>query len=205
MGVTTTPPTWPLAHDDWFSDLDSTEERCRAFLELLRWPDGIVCPRCLAAEVGHIPARRRHYCRCCKYQFSATAGTIFHKSHVPLWKWFLALALMLERDTGLPATQLQRFLGGSYKTSWFLEHRIRAALGGRPGRAGAQASSRVYGSAAGCYRQLALRYLPAYRAEERWREACRGDHDACARSVAALLAADPLAFDELVGRRLTVA
>jgi transposase-like protein len=94
----------------------------------VRWPDGIACPRCDCHSVGAIPARRRFYCRACKHQFSLTSGTVFHNSHLPIWKWFVAVELLLEAEDGLPANRLVELLGGSYKTAWFVEHRIRSAL-----------------------------------------------------------------------------
>jgi hypothetical protein len=69
--------------------------------------------------------RHQHQCR---YQFSVTAGTIFHDTHLPLWKWFLAVYLIVESKKGISANQLKRTLGDSYKTAWYLAHRIRDAL-----------------------------------------------------------------------------
>ena len=63
-----------------------SEEKCRAFMEALRWPDGIECPRCKSEKVSRIKARPQFDCDSCRYQFSATAGTVFHDSHLPLWK-----------------------------------------------------------------------------------------------------------------------
>jgi hypothetical protein len=65
----------------------------------------------------------------CGHQFSATAGTIFHDSHVPLEKWFMAIAIICEAKKSVSACQIQRHLGlGSYRTAWYLCHRIRAAM-----------------------------------------------------------------------------
>jgi transposase-like protein len=107
-----------------------SEDRCRAYLEELRWPDGPECPRCDEfATVSRITTRNQFECDECGYQFSVTAGTLLHDSHLPLWKWFLAVYLMCESKKGMSAKQLHRMLGGSYKTSWYLCHRVRAAMG----------------------------------------------------------------------------
>jgi transposase-like protein len=104
------------------------EEKCRTYLEQLRWPDGVKCPRCKSDKVYPILKREQFVCDSCKYQFSATAGTIFHDSHLPLWKWFLATYLMAESKKGMSANQLKRTLAVSYKTAWYLCHRIRKAM-----------------------------------------------------------------------------
>jgi transposase-like protein len=104
------------------------DEKCRAYIEALRWPDGVKCPRCKAEKVYNILKRDQFVCDSCSYQFSATSGTIFHDSHLPLWKWFLAAYLMAESKKGMSANQLKRTLGVSYKTAWYLCHRIRKAM-----------------------------------------------------------------------------
>jgi transposase-like protein len=104
------------------------EEKCRTYLEKLRWPDGVKCPRCKADKVYSILKRDQFVCDSCKYQFSVTAGTIFHDSRLPLWKWFLATYLMAESKKGMSANQLKRTLAVSYKTAWYLCHRIRKAM-----------------------------------------------------------------------------
>jgi transposase-like protein len=104
------------------------EGRCRSYLEGLRWPDGMECPRCNGKTISRIKERRQLDCDSCRYRFSVTAGTIFHDSHLPLWKWFLAVYLIVESKKGISANQLKRTLGVTYKTAWYLSHRIRAAL-----------------------------------------------------------------------------
>lgn len=108
-----------------------SEDKCRAYLEALRWPDGPICPRCEGLSVSTIADRNQYECnaKSCRYQFSVTAGTLFHDSHLPLWKWFLAIYLMAESKKGISAKQLQRMLNVSYKTAWYLAHRIRDAMG----------------------------------------------------------------------------
>jgi transposase-like protein len=105
-----------------------SEDSCRARLEELRWPGGLECSRCDSKNIARMDDRHQYQCRSCRYQFSVTAGTIFHDTHLPLWKWFLAVYLIVESKKGISANQLKRTLGVSYKTAWYLCHRIRAAL-----------------------------------------------------------------------------
>ncbi len=105
-----------------------SETKCRAYLETLRWPEGAVCPRCGSKSVSGIEKRQQFDCNSCRYQFSATSGTIFHDSHLPLWKWFLTTYMMVESKKGISANQIKRTLNVSYKTAWYLCHRIRAAM-----------------------------------------------------------------------------
>ncbi len=109
-------------------DRFSSEEECRALLEELRWPEGVECLRCGSKEASRIKNRPQFVCRSCLYHFSVTAGTIFHDSHLPLHKWFLAVYLIVESKKGVSANQLKRSLGVTYKTAWYLCHRIRSAL-----------------------------------------------------------------------------
>ena len=118
----------------------ATDEQCLAFLEQQRWPDGIVrCPTCGNNEISRITRKavtknkRAQVYQClektCKQQFSATNGSIFHDSHLPLHKWFMAVALIVDAKKGLSAKQLQKHLGiGSYKTAWYVCHRVRKAM-----------------------------------------------------------------------------
>ena len=105
-----------------------TELECRAYLEELRWPTGISCPRCKGTVISRIAKRDQYDCDSCRYQFSVMSGTIFHDSHLPLPKWFLATYLITESRKGISANQIKRMLGISYKTAWYLCHRIRAAV-----------------------------------------------------------------------------
>src|SRR5947209_9877221 len=104
------------------------ESKCRAYLEALRWPDGIVCPHCQSKKVYRIVTRDQLLCSSCEYQFSVTVDSIFHDTHLPLWKWFLATYLLTESRKGMSANQMKRMLNVSYKTAWYLCHRIRAAM-----------------------------------------------------------------------------
>lgn len=106
-----------------------SEDRCRAYLEVLRWPQGVRCPQCGSESISRIKTRNQYDCNGCRNRFSVKSGTVFHDSHLPLWKWFLATYLITESKKGLSANQLKRTLGlGSYKTAWYLCHRIRSAM-----------------------------------------------------------------------------
>ena len=110
----------------------NTDGKCRELLERLRWPAGVACTRCGSLSVSEVADRNQYDCNDCRYQFSVTAGTIMHDSHLPLRKWFLAIYLMCESKKGISANQLKRTLGVAYKTAWYLCHRIRAAMGHDP-------------------------------------------------------------------------
>ncbi len=105
-----------------------SEARCREYLEALRWPDVVLCPRCGSDKISTITKRNQFDCDACRYQFSVTAGTIFNDSHLALWKWFLCVYLLCESKKGMSAAQISRTLGISYKTAWYLCHRIRSAM-----------------------------------------------------------------------------
>ncbi len=106
------------------------DQRCRNYLEGLRWHDGIRCPKCNGDKISSILKRDQYNCdnESCRYQFSVTAGTIFHDTHLPLIKWFLTAYLLCQSRKGMSAAQIKRMLGISYKTAWYLCHRIRAAM-----------------------------------------------------------------------------
>ncbi|MPZ50900.1 MAG: IS1595 family transposase [Dehalococcoidia bacterium] len=105
-----------------------SEEACREVLAELRWPDGVKCPRCQGDKHAYDSGRFVWDCYSCGYQFSAMAGTIFHDTKLPLSKWFVAVLLMVEAKKGISANQMKRTIGVSYKTAWYLCHRIRAAM-----------------------------------------------------------------------------
>lgn len=104
------------------------DEQCRELLTRLRWPEGPKCPRCNMDAVELETEKTLYYCKQCDYQFTVTAGTIFNDSHLALTKWFLATLLLCEAKKGMSACQIQRTIGVSYKTAWYLCHRIRAAM-----------------------------------------------------------------------------
>ena len=90
------------------------EERCRDYLEQLRWPDGPVCPRCGPdTTISRLDERGQFDCDECRYRFSVTAGTIMQDTKLPLWKWFLAVYMIVEAKKGVSANQLKRTLAVS--------------------------------------------------------------------------------------------
>ncbi|WP_321394995.1 IS1595 family transposase [Emcibacter sp.] len=107
-------------------------DKAREHLESIRWPDGAVCPHCKAADnrklVGKSHRPGLYQCNHCRQQFSVTVGTVFERSKVPLNKWLLAVHLMAASKKGMSAHQLHRMLGVTYKTAWFMAHRIREAM-----------------------------------------------------------------------------
>jgi transposase-like protein len=105
-----------------------SEDQCRDYLAALRWPEGVCCPRCQSKSISYIAERAQYDCNACRHQFSVTAGSAFHDTHLPLWKWFLAVYIICESKQGTSANQLKRTLGVSYKTAWYLCHRIRKAM-----------------------------------------------------------------------------
>src|SRR5439155_24211749 len=111
------------------TEMFSTDEKCRELLERLRWPNGAECPRCHSQKVVRlVTSDKLLYCAECDYQFTVTAATIFHDSHLPLAKWFMVTLLLCEARKGISANQIKRTVGMSYKTAWYLCHRIRAAM-----------------------------------------------------------------------------
>jgi transposase-like protein len=112
-----------------------TEDAALDYLVAQRWPKGVRCLGCDCAKVYRIDTTgktgrpyRKYECSECGLHFSATTGTLFHDSHLPLQKWFMAMALMAEAKKGISANQVARHLGVQYKTAWHLCHRIRKAM-----------------------------------------------------------------------------
>jgi len=115
--------------DPIFQDAD----KAREYLEANRWPGGPYCPHCGDAEnirkmkgKAHRPGL--YNCRSCRKQFSVTVGTVFERSKVPLHKWLMASHLLSASKKGISSHQLHRMLGVTYKTAWFMAHRIREAM-----------------------------------------------------------------------------
>ena len=107
--------------------------KARKHLEAIRWADGRFCPHCGEAEHTSYVRGRKHRpglycCNGCKKQFTVTVGTLFERSKVPLNKWMLAYHLMCASKKGISAHQLHRMLGVTYKTAWFMAHRIRESM-----------------------------------------------------------------------------
>jgi len=115
-----------------------TEEQAREFLEEVLWPDGAVCPHCgvlgesyrLTPKEGGKSHVRPGVWKCggCRKQFTVRVGTIFEDSHIPLHKWLQAIHLLCASKKGMSSHQLHRMLGVTYKTAWFMTHRIRYAM-----------------------------------------------------------------------------
>ena len=108
-------------------------EAAREHLEAIRWPDGPFCPHCGEVErvkplkgKSHRPGL--HKCYSCKGHFTVTVGTLFERSKIPLNKWFQAVYLLCSSKKGISSHQLHRMLGVTYKTAWFMTHRIREAM-----------------------------------------------------------------------------
>jgi transposase-like protein len=105
-----------------------TEADCIAHIEKVRWQGKPICPYCESDHASAMPKEQRHHCNNCKTSFSATVKTIFHHTHLPLQKWFVALSLILNAKKGIAARQLGRDLEVSKNTAWFLAMRIRRAM-----------------------------------------------------------------------------
>lgn len=117
------------------------EDRARALLESLRWPNGAVCPHCRRRGAyaltprpeSRTPVRRGVWkCMSCRRQFTVRVGTFFEDSHIPLSKWVMAISILCASRKGIAAKQLERMLDLSYKTAWFMSHRLRRAMTERP-------------------------------------------------------------------------
>lgn len=103
------------------------DDRCRELLERLRWPEGPRCLRCDGDDIRRL-SHKLLWCKPCEYQFSVLAGTVFADTHLPLIKWLAAVYLLCESRKGMSANQLKRMLDTTYKTAWYLCHRIRQAM-----------------------------------------------------------------------------
>lgn len=112
-----------------------TEDDARNYLESIRWPNGPVCPHCNSADCTRLQGEKHRpgtiQCNNCRGQFTVTVGSVMESSHVPLVKWAMAFHLICSSKKGFSAKQLQRELElGSYRTAWFMLHRIRHAMSG---------------------------------------------------------------------------
>jgi transposase-like protein len=111
----------------------SDENKAREFLEASRWPDGAVCPHCGQIETvkplgGKSMGPGWYFCSDCREKFTVRVGTLYERSHIPLHKWLAATHLMVSSKKGISAHQLHRMLGITYKSAWFMAHRIRKAM-----------------------------------------------------------------------------
>jgi len=114
-----------------------SDEKARSFLESIRWPNGAICPRCKTKQDHKITAQKEsehgarsgvYFCSKCRKQFTVTVGTIMESSHIPLGTWLAAIFLICASKKAMSSLQLQRMLGITYKSAWFLSHRIRHAM-----------------------------------------------------------------------------
>jgi transposase-like protein len=103
------------------------EDSCRVYLEKLRWPAGVQCPRD-RKNATWLANQKVWECNSCHYQFTVRVGTVLQDSKLPLTKWLIAAFLIAESKKGMSANQLRRILGTTYKTAWYLSHRIREAM-----------------------------------------------------------------------------
>ena len=111
-----------------FQDEDKARER----LESIRWPQGAECPHCGLIDATKLEGKKHrkgvYQCNNCREQFTVTVGTVFERSKIPLHKWLLATHLLVASKKGISSHQLHRMLGVTYKTAWFMSHRIREAM-----------------------------------------------------------------------------
>jgi transposase-like protein len=139
-----------MAHDELnliaLAQHFSDEDKAREFVEKLRWPDGPVCPHCgevnnayrLEPKPPKKEGKNTHVrkgvwkCGGCREQFTVTVGTIFEDSHIPLSKWLLAYHLLCASKKGMSAHQLHRMLKVTYRSAWFMAHRIRYTMSQEP-------------------------------------------------------------------------
>lgn len=122
-----------IFQDPMFQD----EDKAREALEAVRWPEGPICPHCgnsdqekIAKVEGKKQSHRPglYYCNDCKGQFTVTVGTVFERSKVPLTKWWMAAHMLNSGKKGVSAHQIHRTIGVTYKTAWFMMHRLREAM-----------------------------------------------------------------------------
>jgi transposase-like protein len=105
-----------------------TEKDCLNHLEKVRWNNKPKCPYCQSTNQTPSPKEERYHCNNCNIAFSVTVGTIFHHTHLPLQKWFLALSLVLNAKKGISARQLGRDLEVNKDTAWRIAMKIRQAM-----------------------------------------------------------------------------
>ena len=109
----------------------TAETAAVAHLEASRWPDQVNCPHCGSLNVHRMAGKTQagyFLCNDCRDKFTGRTGTVMERSHIPVHKWLLAIHLMNSSKKGMSAHQLHRMLGVTYKSAWFLAHRIRAAM-----------------------------------------------------------------------------
>lgn len=118
-----------------FQKAFATEEACAQHLQVMRWPEGFVCPHCGHPEAWYIRTRKLLDCKGCRSKVSLTAGTIFHKTRTPLVKWYWLLYRMAMDKVGVSVAEMQRVLEiKDYKTAWLMAHKVRKAMADRDAR-----------------------------------------------------------------------
>jgi transposase-like protein/transcription elongation factor Elf1 len=117
-----------------FQERFQTEEQCFEYLKNLRWPNGFICPQCGHGEAYFTEKRKLFQCKNCRHQTSVTAQTLFHRTHVPLRKWFWAIYLVGSDKRGCSAKRLETMLDVNYVTAWLMVHKIRKAMEDRETR-----------------------------------------------------------------------
>ena len=126
-------PTNLMAATRYFADPDV----CVDFVAAMRWPNGVTCPHCEGKRVSYLSSRRIWKCmaKTCHKQFSVKTQSVFEDSPIPLDKWLTAVWLVVNCKNGVSSWEIHRGVGVTQKTAWFMNHRIRLAMGGwRPGR-----------------------------------------------------------------------
>lgn len=118
---------------DLTNPIFTDEEAARKHFEATRWPNGPYCPLCGSYDAvkpfgGKSMGPGWYHCGACRRKFTATMGTVCERSHIPLTKWLLAMHLLCASKKGMSAHQLHRMLGVTYKSAWFMAHRIREAM-----------------------------------------------------------------------------
>jgi transposase-like protein len=175
-----------------YNPIYNDEAAARAHLERLLWPDGPICFHCGVVDEatllkGESTRPGLYKCRACRKPFTVTMGTIYERSHIPLHKWFLATHLLCSSKKGMSASQLHRELGfGSYRTAWFMAHRIREAMKPGPdGRPPLGEGGRIVEADETYYGKTAEPKESPYRRDRPYKKGSRGPRNK--RAVVALV------------------
>jgi transposase-like protein len=128
---------------DYSNPIFHDETKAREWLEARLWPEGPICPKCGVVDQATLLKGKSHrpglyQCNACREPFTVTVGTLYERSHVPLNKWLGATYLMMASKKGMSALQISRMIGVTYKTAWFLCHRIRESLRDNTGPLGGE-------------------------------------------------------------------
>ncbi|MGH7226482.1 MAG: IS1595 family transposase, partial [Gemmataceae bacterium] len=118
-------------------NITTDETAARAYFEGVRWPNGPFCPHCGCTDKVYRLEGKSHrpglfHCNACSGQFTVTTGTVMESSHIPLHKWAMGFQFYAASKKGFSAHQLHRMLGITYKSAWFMAHRIREAMDTKP-------------------------------------------------------------------------